>query len=207
MFFDMSKYNKERYVVNDDGEIIDIFTGETKSKKELFESKEKELIEGFYGSIEEMSDLGYLKDMRVVQYKGVSYPCKTVKEKYMFGKVFNVVLREIMSSGELSLNARAFIATFEPYISFPYNSIVIKSQYPTQKQYEDIMGLKKSALYSLFKQLEAMDIIKRVKMNNCTVIYFNPFLYASGGIVHEDIYDMFKSSLYNPDNNKLDTHG
>lgn len=201
----MKTQNDIRYIVDDDGRFIDLDTGEVIDNKEIVDAIETKRNEDFISKTNEMIKLGYRDVDRIVKYKGIEYPCVTIKEKYTYGKVFRVALREIMKDGKLSLNARAFIATFEPYISFPYNTIIVDSQHPNQEQIEEMLGLKRTALYKTLKELEMYDIIKRIKTNSVTVIYFNPFLYASGGIVHSDTYKLFENSVFNPINNNLDT--
>lgn len=201
----MKLKNDIRYVVDDDGRFIDLDTGEIINNKEIVDAIETKRNEDFMSATDKMINFGYDDFDRIIKYKGVEYPCVTIKQKYTFGKVFRVALREIMKDGKLSLNARAFIATFEPYISFPYNNIIINSQHPSQKEIEDMLGLKRTALYKVIKELESFDIIKRIKTNSVTVIYFNPFLYASGGIVHSDTYKLFEDSAFNPSNNSLAT--
>lgn len=201
----MKTQNDIRYIVDDDGRFIDLDTGEVIDNKEIVDAIETKRNEDFISKTNEMIKLGYKDVDRIVKYKGIEYPCVTIKEKYTYGKVFRVALREIMKDGKLSLNARAFIATFEPYISFPHNTIIVDSQHPNQEQIKEMLGLKRTALYKTLKELEMYDIIKRIKTNSVTVIYFNPFLYASGGIVHSDTYKLFENSAFNPINNNLDT--
>lgn len=194
-----------KYLIDDDGRIIDKDTGEIIDNKEIINAKEIKRNENFIIATEELVQLGYDGVDRIVKYKGIKYPCVTIKEKYTFGKVFRVALREIMKNGKLSLNARAFIATFEPYISFPYNNIIINSQYPSQKDIEDMLGLKRASIYNILKELEMYDIIKRIKVNNSCIICLNPFLYASGGIIHSDTFRLFEKSVFNPTNNDMTT--
>lgn len=194
-----------KYIVDDDGQFNDLDTGEIIDNKELIKAKKNKLNADFITTAQELIELGSNEDIRIVKYKGVNYPCTTIKQNYTFGKVFRVAIREIMRDGKLSLNARAFIATFEPYISFPYNNIIINSQYPNQKDIESMLGLKRASIYNILKELEMHDIIKRVKANNSNVIYFNPFLYASGGIVHSDTFKLFEESIFNPTNNEMAT--
>lgn len=201
----MNDLDNVKYVVDDDGRIIDKDTGEIIDNHELINAKELKRNEDFISATNELMQLGYTDFDRIIKYKGIEYPCVTIKQKYTFGKVFRVALREIMKDGKLSLNARAFIATFEPYISFPYNNIIIDSQHPNQEQYENILGLKRTALYKVIRELESFDIIKRIKVNNSSVVYFNPFLYSSGGIIHKDTFKMFENSIFNPSNNNLAT--
>lgn len=194
-----------RYIVDDDGRYIDVDTGEIIDDKQIIKAVAFKRNENFISATNTMIELGYKDVDRIVKYKGVEYPCVTIKEKYTYGKVFRVALREIMKDGKLSLNARAFIATFEPYISFPYNSIIVNAQYPSQQEIEDMLGLKRASVYNILKELEMYNIIKRVKANNKSVIYFNPFLYASGGIIHSDTYKLFENSVFNPINNSMAT--
>lgn len=186
------------FALSDDNRIYDISTGEVVENKEF--SKLKLIIVQ-----EETDELNKIKRLEgsnetyvVAKIHGEKSNCVFLKKGYTFGKVLRVDVQKLMLSGVLGKNARLIIATLEPFISHPRNSILIHSKTPSMKELENIIGLKKTMLYEGLNELENNDIIKRVKSNGQIVIYFNPFLYASGTIIHEDTYELFKYSEYNP---------
>lgn len=189
----------ESYVLNDEGKCIDVSTGEVVNIQKIIQLKQKQAELDFQKVQTEILALGGTdKDVKIVKYKGKENECVTIKENYEFGKVFRVDLRDIVGNANLSIYAKGFITTFEPYINFPTNSIVIDLKTPTQEEMQDRLGVKKSKMFQILKELENNDIIKKVKINGQTIIYFNPFLYCCGKYVHQDTYELFKDSIYNP---------
>lgn len=186
------------YALTDDNQVYDPCTGEVIDDKEISKLKLITLkIE-----TEELNKLKHLEGSNetyvVAKIHGEKSNCVFLKKGYTFGKVLRVDVQKLMLSGVLGKNSRLIIATLEPFISHPRNSILIHSKTPSMKELEDIVGLKKTMLYEGLNELENNDIIKRVKSNGQIVIYFNPFLYASGTIIHDDTYELFKYSEYNP---------
>lgn len=69
-----------------------------------------------------------------------------------------------------------------------------------RKEVCELVGVGKTKLYEIYKELEKYHVIKRMKLHNGTVIYFNPFLYSCGGLIDIETYNLFKDTGYNPIN-------
>ena len=190
--------DETKYIVDDDNRIIDISTGEIIDKQNMKYALENKITQKYIEISQEILNLGLNIDLQLIKSHGEEYNCVRIKDKYTFGKVFRVSVRELLEKDRPSKNALAFIALLEPYIYFPTNSIIYHGKSPSLKELEDIVELKKSTLYSVLKELEEKDVIKKVKKNGNIIIYFNPFLYSSGAFILKDTYDLFASSKYNP---------
>ena len=178
----------------DDGVIIDL--------QEVKKIKEDNAIKKFHETLEELNDLGLSSNLIVVRHRNKDYQCVEVKREFEFNKEFRVELRDIMLSKELSKNARCFIGTLSPFISFPSNAIHIKYKNPTFDELMDILDMSKPTFTDTLKELEYNNIIRRVKRDGQLIIYFNCFLFVGGYCVEKDTYDLFKSSMYNPIRNE-----
>lgn len=132
-----------------------------------------------------------------VKIKNKEYVCKTIKNNHTFNKDFKVELRDIMKSKTLSKNARCFLGTMTPFISFPTNTIIIDSENPSIAKISEILGFKTRAISYILSELEKEDIICRKKVNGSSIIYVNPFLYCSGAYVEKSTYDLFCNSKFN----------
>lgn len=190
--------NDEKYAMNG-SQIYDISTGEIIDPKEIKSVIEKQAVEEFNQRIGAIYDLNMQTDIAIV-YRNREYNCVQVKKNFEFNKVFRMELKSIMVSKELSKNARCFIGTLIPFISFPSNAIHIKYKNPTYKDLMDILDMSKPTLINTLKELEKQFIIKRIKRNGQLIIYFNCFLYCAGYCVERDTYQIFKNSIYNPTN-------
>ena len=185
------------YMLSEDDQVVDISTGEViqvNDIKQLMTNSQDKYVSNVNG---ELISLGLEPKYKLIKYKSIDYNCVVVKEKYTFNKTFRVELRCVMNNN-LSLGSLAFIARFEPYISFPSNTIVIDSRHPSLDDYKDKLKVGRNKIYEILKELEYYDVIKRVKLNGEYIIYFNPFLYASGFVTEKSTYDLFKISTYNP---------
>jgi glutathionyl-hydroquinone reductase len=111
-------------------------------------------------------------------------------------KVFRVAVRDLMENGNLSKNAKSFIACMQPYIYFPCNYIVYKCGNPDTKELTKMFDMGKTTLFETLKELEDKGVIKRIKRGGQMIIYVNPFLYSAGGLVEKDTYELFKDSIY-----------
>jgi hypothetical protein len=185
------------YYITDDEEIIDSYTGEVISLDKIKQAKLEKAMDNLnkYNS-------DFNEDYILFKYKGETYNCIRVKENYHFNKMYRTALRTVMGDKNLKINSRALLMTMIPYLSFPLNKIVI----PGCNKLEDIgkiIGLQKTATYEALKNLEKLDIIKREKVGGQTIVYINPFLFASGGIIERSTLEKFKDSFYNPNNKKL----
>lgn len=185
-------------------QIVDKDTGEVIDINEIKKAIQEKAIEKVNEANKDIFELDLPLELKIIKVKGIDYSTCSVKENYQFEKVYNVDVRELMKSGNLSKSAKVFIATFESYIYFPTNSIVVDGHNPTTEEICEMVDLKRSSVFSLLNELEQKDVICRCKLNGDTIIYFNPFLYASGTSIHVDTVKMFKDSIYNPQNNSAD---
>ena len=194
--------NEEQYFIDESNQLIDLDTGEIINRDDIKDAYTNKLLEQSNKYQDELLKIGSCLDIKIIKYMGRDYSVIPIKKNYTFGKVFRMSVRDLMKENKLSKNAKVFIATFEPYIYFPYNSLVVENANPNIEIICKMCDLKKSAIYEVFKELEQLQVIKKVKLNGEIIIYFNPFLYASGGVVYKDTYEMFKGSIYNPQNDK-----
>ena len=97
---------------------------------------------------------------------------------------------------KLSLGARAFIGTYSPFVTFPMNNVIVDNQYLSIESIMKTLDICESKVYKILKELETYEIIKRVRCGKQNNIFFNPFLYCAGGVVHNDTYEMFKRSRW-----------
>jgi Fic family protein len=189
--------NSEKYGINGNT-VYDKLTGSVIDLEEVKKAKERNAIETFHESMEELRELGLNPELVVIKYRNREYTCVDIKREFEFNKEFRVELREIMLSKELSKNARCFIGTLSPFVSFPSNAIHIKYKNPTFDELMDILDMSKNTLSATFKELEENDIIKKIKVNGDMVIFFNPFLFCGGYCVEKSTFDLFENSIYNP---------
>ena len=192
------------YKITKSNQIVDDGTKEIVNTKEIRKAIEEKMMQDVNEANEKIFDLGLPLEIKIIKIKGIEFPTYSIKENYQFGKVYNVDVKELMKSGKLSKGAKAFIATFEPYIYFPTNSIVIDGKNPTIENICIMVDLKRSSVFTVLNELEDNEVIKRCKLNGDMIIFFNPYLYAGGTQIHIDTVDLFKDSIYNPNNNKAD---
>ena len=185
-------------IVTDDGQIVEDSTGEILDTQLVHKLKFDNLIFETNELNKEKRAFGSKETYRVIQINGEQHNCVNIKQDYTFGKVFRVALRELMKSKVLSKNSKMIIATLQPYLTFPKNHVLFESKVPTMKDLEEMVELKKTALYESLKELEDNDVIRKIKIGTQIIIYFNPFLYCSGVAIENDTYEMFKYSQYNP---------
>lgn len=184
---------------DENGRFINIETGEIILKKEeIKQIIENEFLDKYSDMNSELRELDLDSELVVVKYKGEDYKCTHIKLNYTFQKVFRVDLKYLIENNKISKNAGYFIFIAMPYLYFPTNSFIYHGKTPTMKELEEIFNLDKNTLYKTLKELEKLDIIKRVKKEGRTVLYFNPFLFSTGKVVLKDTYELFKNSLYNP---------
>lgn len=192
---------EDRYYKTDEGQIVDTSTGEIVDVDEIEKAISKNVIDNFTKANRDLHKLGLDTNLRIIRARdGQLYPCAKIKERYVFNKVFRVEVRNMLDSSNLSIYALAFITKFEPHLYFPTNSVVINGKRPTIEQMWEMLGVKKTKMYEILKELEKHDVIKRIDLNGFPVIYFNPFLYSCGGLVDRDTYNYFEDSIYNPIN-------
>ncbi len=194
---------EDRFYTTEDNQLVDNISGEVIKFSDIKKAKEKKLVNAYNEMCEDLISIGSVSEFVLVRYKNRDYNCRTIKKDYTFNKEFRVELRDIMSSKILSKNARCFIGTLTPFIAFPSNAIHINYQNPTTEGIMDILDMGKNVIYSTMKELEEKDIIKRIKNNGDTVIYFNPFLFCGGYCVESHVYDLFITSCYNPEHKTI----
>ncbi|OPH61701.1 hypothetical protein BC351_00215 [Paenibacillus ferrarius] len=179
--------------VNTDGEII--------QKEILKKSIEKQKLDDFYEAISTMNSLGINSNLRLIRARnGAKYFCIKIKENYTFNKVFRVDMRWLLENVALSDRAQIFLFRFQHYLHFPSNSIVVNSEHPTVEKLGEMMGVKENVTRKTLNELEKQGIIKTQQIANRRIVYFNPFLISSGGIIDVDTYRLFESSIYNSNN-------
>jgi DNA-binding transcriptional ArsR family regulator len=189
--------NSEKYGINGNT-VYDKQTGAVIDLEEVKKAKERNAIETFHESMEELHELGLNPELVIIKYRNREYTCVDIKREFEFNKEFRVELREIMLSKELSKNARCFIGTLSPFVSFPSNAIHIKYKNPTFDDLMDILDMSKPTLITTLKELEDNNIIKRIKIDGQLIIYFNCFLFCGGYCVEKSAFELFKGSIYNP---------
>jgi len=176
----------------DDGKVVDL--------EQIKKLKEDKIVADAHRALQELSDLGLTSNLVIFSRKNKDYQCVEIKKNFEFNKEFRVELRDIMTNNLLSRNARCVIGTLTPFISFPSNAIHIDYKNPSIDDLTQVLDMSKSALMRTFKELEKHNIIKRVRRDGYTSIYFNCFLFIGGKCVEKSTYDLFKDSLYNPTN-------
>jgi Holliday junction resolvase-like predicted endonuclease len=96
-----------------------------------------------------------------------------------------------MDSIFMSPYSFAFLGRFSCSMHFPSNSILLNGIHPTQDQMAEALGVGRTILNSVLKELELNNVIKRQKTFGKTYIFVNPFI-ISHGYVAKDTFDMFK---------------
>ena len=184
--------------MSDDGFVVETSTGEIiMSNDELQNMIIQKQKEEFKRGRKLLQDLGLEQKYNLIKINNEETDTILVKKGYDFNRIFRVEMRIVMNNKmfQLSLGAKAFIGNFTPFISFPENSILVDGERPTIKDYMNMMGIGKSKLYSIFKELEEYEIIKRINLGTKLIIYFNPYLYSCG-YVNKDTVELFKNSQY-----------
>lgn len=163
-----------KYAYYDDT-LYDVETGEIISKEEIKKANDKRLIDLYLQYKQEAHNLGVGADLILFKYKGNTYPVVKINSNKLFMKVFRMNVRDLIENGNLSKNAKSFIACMQPYIYFPCNYIVYKCDNPTTEELIKMFDMGRSTLFDVLKELEEKEVIKRVKRGGQTIIYVNPF--------------------------------
>ena len=189
------------FKLTENNQYVNIETDEIISKDVLIKMLKTEQQEVFADNNEALIALGELPSSLVVN--GREYEVVSVKRNHEFNKIFRVEVRNIMlrKDNKLSIHAKATIATLECFITFPSNCVLVDGKIPSREKLCDLVGVGKSKMYDILKELEYYEIIKRQKESGGVAIYFNPFLYCSGKVVQKTTYDLFKNSMYKPESN------
>lgn len=190
-----------RYVIQEDGKVVDSTTGEVMNKKEIKKILRDDVSDYALENEIEMQKLGETLGLQIVTDKrGSKHSVLKVKGDYEFVKVFKVALREALSTNTLSKSAKSAFLDFQSQTSFPTNTIIRNGQTPTTEQLCEWLDLKKSSLYNVLKELEDCEFIRRMKINGQSVIYVNPFIFCCGLVDYQTI-ELFEFSKYNPNLN------
>lgn len=186
----------------ENGNIVQVSTGEIVDLKEIKSAFEKNLCDEFIKTHQTALKAGIELNIRLVKDKrGQQYFTTNVKENFHFVKVFKVDVRDALETHNLSIFARGFLYTCLAYLHFPSNTLNINGQSPTNELLCEKLNVGKTKLYEIYKELEKYEIIKRKKINGQMVIYLNPFLHSCG-LVDIETYNLFETSVYNPNVNK-----
>ena len=180
--------------------IIQINTGEIIKFEDIKKAKEERILNEYKDMVDDLSTLGFRTDYQLLKYRNKNYSVVNIKNDFEFNKEFRVELRDVMRSKMLSKNARCFLGTITPFISFPTNTIITDGENPSIKDLKEITDMGTNVIYKTLKELEDYKIIKRENINSNLIIYINPFLYCGGYCVEKDTYELFKDTSYNPDN-------
>ena len=191
---------KELVKIIDDETIVVEETGEIIRIPDYKSDYQEDIKCNFDEMVKDFNELGIKSDYKIIKHRNKSYETVNIKTDFEFNKEFRVEMRNLIKSGILSKNARCFLGTMTPFITFPSNSIMIDSRNPSVDDLKEMTGMGTNVIYNTLKELEEIKIIKRISTNTDLVIYINPFLYCSGYCVEVDTYEMFKDSSYNPEN-------
>ena len=74
-------------------------TGEVIDLEKIKQAKQTKCIETFDNMHREMTELGMENELKIIKAKGKKHRCISIKLGYTFGKVFRVVLRDLIKSG------------------------------------------------------------------------------------------------------------
>ena len=184
----------------DDENMVQMETGEIIKFEDIKKAKQDHILESYKNMVDDLSTLGLNTDYQIIEFRKKEYSVVNIKSDFQFNKEFRMELRDIMRSKLLSKNARCFLGTITPFITFPSNSIIIDGKNPSIDELKDILDMGTNVIYSTLKELEEVRIIKRINVNTNLIIYINPFLYCGGYCVEADTYEMFKDTGFNPEN-------
>jgi hypothetical protein len=184
-------------------EWVDHETGQVITKKELKAENDKQLHESHNQYMRNSVEYGLNQKQKLVKVKEPKEQRKrTIKEGYTFNMIHRTDVKDFYDNygDELTLQDISFIGMFSAYITYPNNDIKINKKYLTLEELAKKSKLSKNKITSTIKNLERLEVIKVIKGGNVPpVIYFNPFLFASGREISEDTYQMFCKSKFNPE--------
>lgn len=183
----------------DEENMVQTETGEIIKFEDIKKAKQKQILKSYKNMVDDLSTLGLDTDYQILEFRKKKYDVVNIKSNFQFNKEFRIELRDIMKSKVLSKNARCFLGTVTPFISFPTNSIIIDGINPNIEDLKHILSMGTNVTYSTLRELEDVGIIKRVNVNTNLIIYINPFLYCGGYCVERDTYEMFKDTGFNPE--------
>lgn len=190
--------NNIRFI--DDENMVQLETGEIIKFEDIKKAKQEQVLDSYKNMVDNLSTLGMNTDYKIIEFRKKEYSIVNIKSDFEFNKEFRVELRDIMKNNFLTKNARCFLGTITPFISFPTNSVIIDGRNPSIDELKEIMDMGTNVIYKTLKELEDAKIIQRVNVNTNLIIYVNPFLYCGGYCVEIDTYEIFKDTGYNPEN-------
>jgi hypothetical protein len=129
-----------------------------------------------------------------------------MRERYEGGN-FNIVYTnrlEDIEDMKLNNNEKLVFYVLRDYIQFPTNCIVIKSEIPSMKDLEPLVGLTERSIITVMKSLEEKGLIKRVQFGHKKAVYVNPEYYASGKDLEIETLKLF--GLVECDDEKIDQY-
>jgi hypothetical protein len=198
----MEQINEEQYFVTDEGEVVDICTGQVISTNQIKKAKQNKIIQTWEEETKEIRDLGLKNELILVKYRGGTFNCVQIKKDYHFNKMFRSAMQDLILNGDLSKNAQSFLFGVSAFITFPSNSIMVKGKLPSNEKLEEITKLPRTSYYNAANELEEKDVIYRNKESGQSVMYINPFIISSGAFVEYSTLLLFKDSIYNPHKSK-----
>jgi hypothetical protein len=178
-------------------------TGQVFTKKELKAINDKQLHESHNQYLRNSIEHELDSQVKLIKVKEPKEPTKrTIKEGYTFNMIHRTDVKDFFDQygDELTLQDISFIGMFSAYITYPNNDVKINKKYLTLEDLAKKCKLSKNKITSTIKNLERLEVIKVIKGGNVPpVIYFNPFLFASGREIANDTFLMFCKSKYNPE--------
>jgi hypothetical protein len=187
------------YGITSEDELFEKDTGEMIDFDEIKKAKLEKIQNDYTQLKKECNFFGKILPIKIIRLNGVRYSCVSVKKDYNFNKMFRSDLKMLYKNQNLSIHALAFIGLFSTFIYFPKNNLIVDSQNPNIEKLCEMMKVKRSKMFEILKELEEKYIIKRSKNGKDLIIYFNPFLFCSGGVIHNDTYELFRYNPYNPE--------
>lgn len=182
----------ESMIVNEDtGEII---TSEQYHKE--FSDTLKKQIERY---VDSCNSVGQKPKFEYKTIKNITSAFVPVKERHHFNKVFRMDMKNIMLNEKLSEKELAVIGFMQHFVTFPNNDVIFNNEYLTIEEIANLMGMNRNALSKALKTMEQRQILKVItRHRHAPIIYFNPFLIATGRVIGIETYMMFKDTVYNP---------
>lgn len=183
-----------------EGLIIDKETGEILTQEQYHDEFHEDLKNAISLYVKSCINVGENPKLELRKIANTKQACVPIKEKYHFNKVFRVDMQSLMLRGNLNKDELAFIGFMQNFIAFPNNDLVINHAYLSIEELSKIMGINRNALSKAIKSLEEKQVLKMIKRHrHAPIIYINPFLISSGGVIAFETYMMFKDTIYAPE--------
>jgi hypothetical protein len=182
-----------------EGLLVNEDTGEIITRKEYHEEFSEPMKDHIRKYVESCLAIGEKPKFAYQTIKNINTAVVPVKEHYHFNKVFRMDMNNLMLSGDLSKEEITFLGFIQGFVSFPNNDIVFSNQYLSIEEIAKLIKMNRNSLGKAIKTLEKRQVIKVITRHmNPPIIYFNPFLIATGRVIAIETYNMFKDSVYNP---------